>query len=71
MILKIMVISGKLREPVTTLKMTVEMQRTLHENHERYLDEHCNLEELDYEQYREEGEYSEESRRNSKADAWS
>ena len=55
-----MVLSGHLREPLTTLKMTTEMQKVLHENHERYLEKHCALPELDYEQYREEGEYSEE-----------
>ena len=58
-----MVIAGRLREATTTLKMTEEMQKTLHENHERYLEEHCELPELDYEQYRDAGEYSEESQR--------
>lgn len=58
-----MVISGKLREPVTTLKMNEEMVRKLHENHELYLEEHCTLPELDYEQYREDGPYSEEGQK--------
>ena len=58
-----MVIAGKLRETTTALKMTEEMQKTLHENHERYLEEHCDLQELDYEQYRDEGPYSEESQK--------
>ena len=58
-----MVIAGKLRETTTVLKMTEEMQKTLHENHERYLEEHCDLSELDYEQYRDEGPYSEELQR--------
>ena len=58
-----MVIAGKLRETTTALKMTEEMQKTLHENHERYLEEHCDLPELDYEQYRDEGPYSEESQK--------
>lgn len=58
-----MVIAGKLRETTTVLKMTEEMQKTLHENHERYLEEHCDLPELDYEQYRDDGPYSEESQK--------
>lgn len=58
-----MVIAGKLREATTVLKMTEEMQKTLHENHERYLEEHCDLPEFDYEQYRDEGPYSEESQK--------
>lgn len=58
-----MVIAGKLRETTTALKMTEEMQKKLHENHERYLEEHCDLQELDYEQYRDEGPYSEESQK--------
>ena len=58
-----MVIAGKLRETTTALKMTEEMQMTLHENHERYLEEHCDLPELDYEQYRDDGPYSEESQK--------
>lgn len=43
--------------------MTEEMQKILHENHEKYLEEHCDLAELDYEQYRDVGEYSEESQK--------
>lgn len=39
------------------------MQKTLHENLERYLEEHCDLQELDYEQYCDNGIYSEESQR--------
>ena len=58
-----MVIAGKLREATTVLKMTEDMQKTLHENHERYLQEHCDLPELDYEQYRDEGPFSEESQK--------
>ena len=58
-----MVIAGKLREATTVLKMTEDMQKTLHENHERYLEEHCDLPELDYEQYRDEGPFSEESQK--------
>lgn len=58
-----MVIAGKLRETTTVLKMTEEMQKTLHENHERYLEEHCDLPELNYEQYRDEEPYSEESQK--------
>lgn len=58
-----MVLAGEMREPVTTLKMTEEMQRKLHENHERYLDEYCNLEELDFEKYRDEGGYDEEGQK--------
>ena len=58
-----MVIAGEMREPVTTLKMTEEMQKKLHENHERYLEEYCNLEELDFEKYRDEGGYDEEGQK--------
>lgn len=58
-----MVIAGKLRETTTTLKMTEKMQKTLHKNHERYLEEHCDLPELDYEQYRDEGPFSEEAQK--------
>lgn len=58
-----MVIAGKLREATTVLKMTEDMQKTLHENYERYLEEHCDLPELDYEQYRDEGPFSEESQK--------
>ena len=58
-----MVIAGEMREPVTTLKMTEEMQKKLHENHEHYLEEYCNLEELDFEKYRDEGGYDEEGQK--------
>ena len=58
-----MVIAGKIKEPVTQLKLTSEMQQVLYENRERYLDEHCDIPELDYEQYREQGEYTEEKQK--------
>ena len=58
-----MVIAGKIKEPVTQLKLTSEMQQVLYENRERYLDEHCYTPELDYEQYREQGEYTEEKQK--------
>ena len=58
-----MVIAGEMREPVTTLKMTEEMQKKLHEKYERYLEEYCNLEELDFEKYRDEGGYDEEGQK--------
>ena len=58
-----MVLAGEMREPVTTLKMTEEMQKKLHENHERYLEEYCNVEELDFEKYRDEGGYDEEGQK--------
>ena len=62
-----MMIAGKMKEPVTELKLTEEMQKILHENHERYLDEHCNLPELDFEIYREEGEYTEDKQERFRA----
>lgn len=52
-----MIMAGDLKQPVTTLKMTEDMQKRLRENHEKYLDEYCNLKELDFEQYRDEGGY--------------
>ena len=56
-----MVMAGEMRQPVSELKMTEEMQKKLYENHERYLDEYCNLKELDFEQYRDEGGYTGEA----------
>lgn len=58
-----MVMAGKMKEPVTALKLTADMQKKLKENHERYLEEHCNLVELDFEQYREEGPYTPEGQK--------
>ena len=58
-----MVMAGKMKEPVTALKLTADMQKKLKENHERYLEEHCNLAELDFEQYREEGPYTPEGQK--------
>ena len=52
-----------MREPISTLKMTEEMQKKLHENHERYLEEYCNLEELDFERYRDKDGYDEDGQK--------
>ena len=43
--------------------MTEDMQKRLRENHEKYLDEYCNLKELDFEQYRDEGGYEGEAQK--------
>lgn len=32
---------GKMKEPVTTLKLTADMQRSLRENYEKYMEDHC------------------------------
>ena len=43
---------GKMKEPVTTLKMTADMQRILKENYEKYLEEHSN-EGFSFDKYKE------------------
>ena len=41
--------------------MTESMQKKLHENHEKYLEDYCDLKELDFEQYRDEGGFEGEA----------
>ena len=43
---------GKMKEPVTTLKLTADMQRSLRENYEKYMEDHCNAGALDFEKYK-------------------
>ncbi|HOO79819.1 MAG TPA: hypothetical protein PLQ04_05470, partial [Lachnospiraceae bacterium] len=38
-----LVLAGKMDAPVESLKLTEAMQKTLHENYERYVDEHSNV----------------------------
>ena len=52
--------SGEMKAPITALKLTEEMQKKLYENHERYMEEHCMLPELDFEKYRDPGPYTKE-----------
>lgn len=52
-----MVMLGEMKQPVSTLKLTEEMQKQLYKNREKYLEEYCDLKELDFEQYREKDGY--------------
>ena len=58
-----MVMLGQMRQPISTLKMTEAMQKQLYKNHEKYLDEYCDLKELDFEQYREKDGYDGEAQK--------
>ena len=58
-----MVLAGEMREPVSRLKLTEEMQKKLYENYDRYLDAHKGSGEIDFEQYRDEGGYEGEGQK--------
>lgn len=47
--------------PVTTLKLTEAMQKTLHENYEKYVDEHSNIP-VDFSIYKDKDDDSMEAR---------
>lgn len=56
-----LILAGKMDAPVTTLKLTEAMQKTLHENYERYVDEHSNIP-VDFSIYKDKDDDSMEAR---------
>lgn len=55
-----LILEGRMNKPVTTLKMTEAMQKTLKENYERYLDENSD-EAINFEIYRNKEDNSKEA----------
>ena len=56
-----LILAGKMDAPVTTLKLTEAMQKTLHENYEKYVDEHSNIP-VDFSIYKDKDDDSMEAR---------
>ena len=57
-----LILEGKMDTPVTTLKFTEEMQKKLHENYERYIDEHSTAP-IDFSIYKEKNDDSAEAKK--------